>query len=65
MKLALKKSLSILLSIQDLGQNLMQLLMEINVVLHKVVGAVPQRIHTVIKAKSCQMKNLECAREPV
>ena len=43
---------TLLSSIQNLGQKLMQLRMEINVVtLHKVVETMPQQMHSVIKAK--------------
>ena len=43
---------TLLSSIQNLGQKLMQLWMEINVVtLHKVGQTMPQQMHSVIKAK--------------
>ena len=44
--------MTLLSSIQNLGQKLMQLWMEINVVtLHKVVETMPQQMRSLIKAK--------------
>ena len=44
--------MTLLLSLQNLGQRLMQLWTEINVVtLHKIVETMPQQMHSVIKAK--------------
>lgn len=47
-----QSGLTLPLSIQDPGQKLMKLLMEINVVtLHYVVKTIPQQMQNVIKAK--------------
>ena len=57
-----RNGLTLLSSIQNLGQKLMQLWMEINVVtLHKVVETMPQQMHSVIKAKGESFAKGECA----